>query len=85
MILQYDKMISLYWEKVSTYWERISQYKEMSGLPSFSGLFEFSNCSIRIISLTPRFNAVNLEHAKENRLNGFLSLHTFPHPAEAGC
>ena len=42
-------------------------------------------CSVEIISLTPRFNAVKHEHAKENRLNGFLSLHTFPHPAEAGC
>jgi hypothetical protein len=42
-------------------------------------------CSVEIISLTPRFNAVTTKAPTKNRLNGFSLRAPFSHPAEAGC
>jgi hypothetical protein len=42
-------------------------------------------CAVEIISLTPRFNAVNLERAQEKPFKRFFLCAHLSHPAEAGC
>ncbi len=54
----------------------------LCSLRSFAASFPFSNyklkikCSVEIISLTPRFNAVNHERAQEKPFKRFFSLRT---------
>jgi hypothetical protein len=45
----------------------------------------FQNCSVEIISLTPRFNAVNHKRTKEKPFKRFFLFAHLSHPAEAGC
>jgi hypothetical protein len=44
-----------------------------------------THCPVEIISLTPRFNAVNHERTKEKPFKRFFLFAHLSHPAEAGC